>query len=59
MMLLYKKFSLSFLVNYIAWHPSISLVFGNSALGSSANLKVKLLSGVRVEVRGQIPEDSN
>jgi hypothetical protein len=35
-----------------------SIVFGNAAGGSSSNLKVKLLSGARVEVRGQVFDDA-
>lgn len=36
---------------------SNSLVFGNSALGSASNLNVKMLSGARVEIRGQVVDD--
>jgi WD40 repeat protein len=38
---------------------SNGIVFGNSSLGSSANnLNVKLLSGARVEINGEVRDDS-
>jgi hypothetical protein len=35
-----------------------AIVFGNSALGSNANLNVKVLSDARVEINGKVLDDS-
>ena len=37
---------------------SNSLVFGNSIVGRSSNLNVKMLSIARVELRGKVMDDS-